>query len=509
MRLLNATTFRLENVTPEFAPKYAVLSHRWTSHEISFRQIHAKPIRKKPVFNKLRKCCEIALSHGLSHVWIDTCCIDQSSSAELSEAINSMFRWYQEAEVCFAYLYDATGVQDFTESDWFNRGWTLQLIAPRAVEFYSGEWELFGDKASLTAAISAKTGIANRYLQGGDMELASVAERMSWAAERKTSRPEDIVYCLLGIFDIHMPLLYGEGEQKAFARLHSELILRTPDLSWLAWSKPATAADEQAKDHEMLRSVIAPAPSYFRNCRGIVCTDPGSIGDVITETNIGIEISLRLVKKGSQLYGLLNCQPRGDLGNVMAIPLVEYGIQYFRALHAPHLVSEEIWTQHEASRVLLSPRSRKRSSGLHEDIPYYFEKAGEHFRIVKVFPAAAWEPPGVVSTKPFDQAIPGSIRVIQLLIRNMHFVLVLWEEMAGGAQHRRHFVGDLPKSYSLACTTLDEVALAISQGTPQKWLERIRKRTNEPSVSLPDGFRLVVRLVNRKVFTEFERQRNK
>ncbi|KAK8060938.1 hypothetical protein PG996_010868 [Apiospora saccharicola] len=362
MRLLNATTFRLENVTPEFAPQ----------------------------------CCEIALSHGLSHVWIDTCCIDQSSSAELSEAINSMFRWYQEAEVCFAYLYDATGVQDFTESDWFNRGWTLQeLIAPRAVEFYSGEWELFGDKASLTAAISAKTGIANRYLQGGDMELASVAERMSWAAERKTSRPEDIVYCLLGIFDIHMPLLYGEGEQKAFARLHSELILRTPDLSWLAWSKPATAADEQAKDHEMLRSVIAPSPSYFRNCRGIVCTDPGSIGDVITETNIGIEISLRLVKKGSQLYGLLNCQPRGDLGNVMAIPLVEYGIQYFRALHAPHLVSEEIWTQHEASRVLLSPRSRKRSSGLHEDIPYYFEKAGEHFRIVKVFPAAAWEPPGV------------------------------------------------------------------------------------------------------------------
>lgn len=332
------------------------------------------------------------------------------------------------------------------------------------------------------------------------MELASVAERMSWVAERQTSRPEDIVYCLLGIFDIHMPLLYGEGEQKAFARLHSELILQTPDLSWLAWSQPTTA-DRHTPDPGTLHSVFAPSPSYFRDCRDIVCVDPDSIGDVITETNIGIEIRLRVVKKGPRLYGLLNCQPRGNLGNVIAIPLVDHGVQYYRSLDELHLVTEEIWSQHEPSRILLSPRTRKRVSGLHEDIPYYFAKAGEDFRIVKVFPAESWEPPGVVNTKPSDQAaIPASVRVVQLLFRRQHFVLVLWEGSEGGPHHRRHFLGALPKTYSLASTTLEDVALAIGQGTPQKWFERIRKQTNEPSPARPDGLGLVVRLENRKVF---------
>ena len=127
MRLLNAATFRLESVTPDFSPRYAVLSHRWTSDEVSFREIHTAAAKKKPAFDKIRKCCEVAQRRGLSHVWIDACCIDQSSSAELSEAINSMFRWYQNAKICFAYLHDAKGKHDFTKSDWFNRGWTLQV----------------------------------------------------------------------------------------------------------------------------------------------------------------------------------------------------------------------------------------------------------------------------------------------------------------------------------------------------------------------------------------------
>ncbi|KAK7926496.1 heterokaryon incompatibility protein-domain-containing protein [Apiospora marii] len=135
MRLLNTTTFRLESVTPDFSPRYAVLSHRWTSDEVSFREIHTTAAKKRPAFDKIRKCCEVARRRGLSHVWIDTCCIDQSSSAELSEAINSMFRWYQKAEVCFAYLHDAEGQHDFTRSDWFNRGWTLQWSDTPVDEF--------------------------------------------------------------------------------------------------------------------------------------------------------------------------------------------------------------------------------------------------------------------------------------------------------------------------------------------------------------------------------------
>jgi hypothetical protein len=195
--------------------------------------------------------------------------IDKSSSAELSEAINSMFRWYHEATVCYAYLSDCTGSDPSRpfeknrksalpgqkddnpqalhykpklshSSRWFRRGWTLQeLIAPKVLEFLAEDWSHIGTKLSLQDSISAITGISLDVLRGGSLSACTVAERMGWAANRDTTRLEDIAYSLLGIFQVHMPLLYGEG-RRAFIRLQEEIMKTTEDYTLFAWQPPDT-----------------------------------------------------------------------------------------------------------------------------------------------------------------------------------------------------------------------------------------------------------------------------
>ena len=165
----------------------------------------------------------MAVADGFDYIWIDTCCIDKTSSAELSEALNSMYRWYQEAEECYAYLADvphnsinrATGVTGPSwKSRWFTRGWTLQeLIAPLSVIFLNSEWQEIGTKSNLQRDISEITGIPSSFLLGDDLRHASIAQRMSWASKRETTRIEDLAYYLMGLFGIYMPMLYGEGER--------------------------------------------------------------------------------------------------------------------------------------------------------------------------------------------------------------------------------------------------------------------------------------------------------
>lgn len=220
-------------------PPYAILSHTWglDNDEVTFQDIMSDRGRSKPGYGKVRFCGEQAVRDGLQYFWIDTCCIDKSSSAELSEAINSMFRWYQNAERCYVYLSDVSrdpsdgdneGSQRwkpaFRKSKWFKRGWTLQeLVAPASVEFFSGEGTFLGNKRSMEQTIHETTGIAIDALQGDPLSQFSVGERFMWAEGRTTKREEDAVYCLLGIFDIQMPLLYGEGREKAQKRLQKEI----------------------------------------------------------------------------------------------------------------------------------------------------------------------------------------------------------------------------------------------------------------------------------------------
>ncbi|PMD29348.1 HET-domain-containing protein, partial [Hyaloscypha variabilis F] len=227
MRLINTSTLVLETFG-EAVPSYAILSHRWNDVEVSFQDLQDGRGKSMAGYSKIQRCCAQAQSDGWKYVWIDSCCIDKTSSAELSEAINSMYQWYQASQVCYAYLADVRlGKKlhrELEDSQWFTRGWTLQeLLAPASVVFFDQDWVDIGTKASLGEIISEITGIEDLI----DFESACVAQKMSWAANRKTTRVEDMAYCLLGLFDVNMPPLYGEGEN-AFIRLQLE-ILKTSD----------------------------------------------------------------------------------------------------------------------------------------------------------------------------------------------------------------------------------------------------------------------------------------
>ena len=217
-------------------PPYAMLSHTWEDDddEVTFKDLTGCSEKTKRGYDTILFCATQARADGLQHIWIDTCCIDKSNNAELSEAIISMFRWYRDAAKCYVYLTDlSTNGQDptallwamaFRKSRWFTRGWTLhELIAPSSVEFFSIEGQLLGNKHQLEQQIHEITGIAITALQGHALADFSVAERLSWAESRETKREEDKAYSLLGIFNVNMPPLYGEGVESAFRRLHEEI----------------------------------------------------------------------------------------------------------------------------------------------------------------------------------------------------------------------------------------------------------------------------------------------
>jgi hypothetical protein len=246
MKLINTSTLELHDFYLADIPPYAILSHTWSDGEVNFQEMSSKNCSSKKGFAKIARTCQIALADGLEYAWVDTCCIDKSSSAELSEAINSMYQWYAKAAFCYVFLEDlpSDGTWDLAEKAlptcrWFTRGWTLQeLLAPRIasnVRFYDKKFFYRGSKVEFVNAISKCTGVPRDVLMGVDaIAKYSVASKMSWAARRKTTRLEDSAYCLLGIFDVNMPLLYGEGG-KAFRRLQEEIIKRHNDLTIFSW----------------------------------------------------------------------------------------------------------------------------------------------------------------------------------------------------------------------------------------------------------------------------------
>ncbi|RDW75351.1 hypothetical protein BP6252_06493 [Coleophoma cylindrospora] len=237
MRLLEMKSpgeFSLIQVATHNTLPYAILSHTWTDQEVTYQDLISGAGKNKSGYEKIKFCGEQASRDGLQYFWVDTCCIDKSDSAELSMAINSMFRWYRNAQKCYVYLEDVsihgdnTDVQAhqstwevaFRSSRWFTRGWTLQeLISPAVVEFYSKEGTRLGDKRSLEKPIYEITRIPVQALRGDPFSDFSIAERRGWAAQRQTTEEEDIVYCLLGLCEVSMPALYGEGKDIALKRL--------------------------------------------------------------------------------------------------------------------------------------------------------------------------------------------------------------------------------------------------------------------------------------------------
>ncbi|KAI6022071.1 heterokaryon incompatibility protein-domain-containing protein [Pisolithus marmoratus] len=264
---------------------YAILSHRWGA-EVDHGEMAGLPamearqrdvIKRRDGYQKIIRSCKQAEKDGYSWLWIDTCCIDKRSSAELSEAINSMYRWYRNAQRCYVYLGDVDESAFPTEQDfskfrksngwpvWFSRGWTLQeLIAPKEVEFFNKNWVSIGTKQDLISTLEDITRIPSEVLRDGQLLSGTnswrrpyVAQVMSWAADRKTMRVEDRAYSLLGLFDVNMPLLYGEGS-KAFQRLQLEIIRVFSDHSILAWNPKGRLG--------YIGNILADDPSCFRSC---------------------------------------------------------------------------------------------------------------------------------------------------------------------------------------------------------------------------------------------------
>jgi ankyrin repeat protein len=335
MRLINVETQRLETFNEEKIPPYAILSHTWGAdeEEISFADIQKETIEARGSgTKKLIGCCNQAKTDGLKYAWIDTCCINKESSKELDEAVNCMFKWYSKASVCYAYLADVPSGDNprsveskFYSSRWFSRGWTLQeLLAPEELQLFNQEWSLIGTKADLSAEIEQITGIPRPYLLGWvDFRHASVAQRISWAAKRQTSRKEDAAYCLLGIFDITMNMIYGEGD-RAWTRLQLEIMTSTMDQSILAWGfeagEPSPRGLRETK--VMSSGALAAAPSDFTNCSRIVVRKASATRNPIEISggHLRIHLPLRTLANG-QTYALLNCGLEADQGKVVGIPI--------------------------------------------------------------------------------------------------------------------------------------------------------------------------------------------
>ncbi|KAG2052173.1 hypothetical protein BDR06DRAFT_888562, partial [Suillus hirtellus] len=240
--------------------KYAILSHRWLpgKQEPLYHQMSKEPKEipddHEPGWKKLQSFCRTAKDvHDCEFAWSDTCCIDKTSSSELDESIRSMFRWYRNAHVCIALLSEtadlaALQLQEKGESGekavdtWFERGWTLQeLLAPSQIKFYGENWKPLiqgstNDRGSkvIMEKIETLTDINMKDLKSFTPGIDRVPEKMLWASRRRTTRMEDIAYCLIGIFDISLMITYGEGK-RAFFRLMEEIVKRYDRWDLFLW----------------------------------------------------------------------------------------------------------------------------------------------------------------------------------------------------------------------------------------------------------------------------------
>lgn len=352
MRLLDTTAFQLASNSPSVFQQegYAILSHRWNGLEITFEQLgeNINELRaagttplESPQQEKIRGACQTARAKGIRWMWIDTCCVDKSSTSELSESLNSMFRWYRDAKLCVTYLSDVVrkgaGREDFTNEGGhpavrFSRDWTLQeLLAPCHLEFFDKNWDLIGDRAELAEQIEEITSIQSKYLKGetedDDPRDACIAAKFSWIAKRQTERDEDMTYSMLGLFGITMDPRYGEG-WGAFMRLQKELLSSSKDESLFAWKM--TQADDglkllsrgQVQQQENWTEnewgLLAPRPLWFKDCSQMTVICPKPKKEYITRHGGGVQIQ----QNGVQVSFGGDLGPRYEASNARVAGIV-------------------------------------------------------------------------------------------------------------------------------------------------------------------------------------------
>ena len=246
--------------------RYVTLSHRWGNSEPLLRDIEGRVVYDlDPTdgLSKLQSFCLESCRHGYLWAWSDTCCIDKESSAELQEAIGSMFSWYRESALTIVHLADVSGTETLISSVWFKRGWTLQeLLAPRCLLFFTRDWSLYRgissnhkEDTTILGELEQATGIKSRHLTDFYPSVEDARSRLQWASTRFTTRPEDISYSLFGVFGLHIPVLYGESVGNALGRLLAEVIAKSGETSILDW------VGQSSKFHSCFPATITPYQS--------------------------------------------------------------------------------------------------------------------------------------------------------------------------------------------------------------------------------------------------------
>ncbi|KAJ5975266.1 hypothetical protein N7481_008973 [Penicillium waksmanii] len=234
---------------------------------------------EKKKWQKIQSFCKKARDDEFEFAWIDTCCINKDSSAELSEAINSMFQWYRQATKFYVYLADVNDVKQLARSEWFRRGWTLQeLLAPRNIQFFSYNWAKLGDKKTLLGTFAALTRIPVECpgLLGVKQKGRKIWHTVSWV-----------------IFDVNMPLLYGEEGVKAFLRLQEEIFKVSSDITIFAWTSPQPSPN----DIYTLHGLLAESVDWFADSHDILLGRPRYFTgqEPYTMTNMGLRVTFPVV----------------------------------------------------------------------------------------------------------------------------------------------------------------------------------------------------------------------
>jgi ankyrin repeat protein len=488
MRLINVNRLVLEEFHDDQIPAYAILSHTWgaDAEELTLQDVEEGNLKPGNGAAKFLFCCQQAKKDGLKYVWIDTCCINKTDLVELSEAINSMFRWYKRASVCYAYLFDVSANEnlrengsEFQSSRWFRRGWTLQeLLAPRNLIFYGSDGKLLGTKIQLCTTIAKVTGISHLYLRGiSELKSASVAERMSWAAGRETKRKEDLAYCLLGIFDISMPMLYGEGGSQAFFRLQEQIIRNMRDHSILAWGLGvglSTSAHEEVGS----RGLLAAAPSDFANSGHIVPRDRStSYLDSLEISGGTLRVCLLQTTTPDGIIGILNCGPMDDEQKTVGLHLMKAlpgGPEDYTRSSGCHLVSLES-SAPDASRKYVNiiknrdgATTRTGSEGCWFYDDHEFDTI--HLELIEVEPPICWsKEQGTIrsviepssSIKP-----PVLLRLRQKEVESRDFVLMLQLREEGTTVETYHCIATCARDTSL--TRIADISKYLSRHLSKK-----------------------------------------
>lgn len=448
MRLINTKTFKLEEFSDHDAPPYAILSHTWGPdiEELTLSDVKKANINKPGIGSfKFRECCKQAQADSLGYAWIDTCCIDKTNLVELGEAINSMFRWYSLATVCYAYLSDVPDNKgafvpgpNFQKSRWFKRGWTLQeLLAPKHLRFYNSEWRCIGTKGNRCTVIQEITRVPRQFLLGvTELHVASVAQRMSWAAQRETKRAEDLAYCLLGIFGITMPMIYGEGGKEAFFRLQEQIMRTTRDDSILAWglnTGPPIRNPQEAIDGDMFvyGDILAATPSDFANSGQIIAreqaTNPLHSLDIFGGS-LRVYLPLLTINTG-ETFGLLGCGPKYDTKQVAAIPLAKINSavanEYVRPRGSPSVLHPVPTSDASPELIHIKKDGQKNISTKNQQYLFYdvdlFDKLG--LEVIEVAPRSCWDDQRALISFPSTGQI--LIRTRQKKKQSLDFLIII------------------------------------------------------------------------------------